>query len=156
MLVVQVCVGVGVSYLSGGRQRVAVYEEHVVWDLEVRNLWGTKQVSVSLTVQLFSLGNLIQRLLSPGLCRRLVSPLDWRSDPPSAGCRHTPARPACRPSPRPPGRRTILITHVLFHIIFTDCLEAVSDLCCPPVVPSLTCTSSTLGWVNRNCSTSAG
>lgn len=112
-----------------------------------------KQVSAPQTVQLFSLRNLIQHLGSPGLCRRLVSPLDWRSDPPSAWCRHTPARPAAHPSLRPPGRWTGEQERIIFT---ADCLETVSDLCCPPVVPSLTCTSSTLGCVNRNCSTSAG
>lgn len=120
------CVCVSVSYFSRGSQREAVYKQHAVWDLEERNLC----VPVPQTEQFFVLGNLISHLLSPGLCRMLLSPrtgglallqpLICQSDQLGDEQRN----------------RTVLMTHSLFHIIFLSTVwRCVSVSCCPPEVP---------------------
>lgn len=87
-------------------------------------------VPVPQTEQLFVWGNLISHLLSPGLCRMLLSPrtgglallqpLICQSDQLGDEQRN----------------RTVLMTHSLFHIIFLSTVwRCVSVSCCPPEVP---------------------
>lgn len=87
-------------------------------------------VPVPQTEQLFVLGNLISHLLSPGLCRMLLSPrtgglalrqpLICQSDQLGDEQRN----------------RTVLMTHSLFHTIFLSTVwRCVSVSCCPPEVP---------------------
>lgn len=93
--------------------------------------WREKSVCPSPTNwTALCLGNLISHLLSPGLCRMLLSPrtgglalrqpLICQSDQLGDEQRN----------------RTVLMTHSLFHIIFLSTVwRCVSVSCCPPEVP---------------------
>lgn len=108
-------------------------------------------VPVPQTEQLFVLGNLISHLLSPGLCRMLLSP--------RTGGLALRQPLICQS--RTAGRRTeeqnsSHDAQFVSHYLPVDCVEMCFCFLLPSRGSSPTCTSCSVGCVCGNCSISAG
>lgn len=71
------------------------------WSEKAKGRRGQATVMLKFKV-ITGAGSLVFYLFLPGLCRKLLSLLRWSSDPPSAWCKHKPARPAAHLSLLPP------------------------------------------------------